>query len=97
MKRRITSHEIAVDQNAPETELRLKLSTYGYKFLTVTVMDGTVQAAFEEQDSEKSCNESFFVYQGDQAIRCPERYEYLASFALDGLLYHLYGSRNRQH
>lgn len=96
MNRRIKSHEITVDQNSPVTELRLKLSTLGFKFLTVTVIDGTIAATFEEQDSDKSCNESFFVFNGDQAIRCPERYEYLTSFTADGQVFHFFGYRTNR-
>src|SRR5262245_58208916 len=78
MNRVINAHQLTVDENNGHTELRLKLSTHGFRFLAVTVINGTITASFEEETSGGGANESFFVFKNGEPVRT--RLEYLATF-----------------
>lgn len=94
MNRVINSHQLAVDENNGHTELRLKLSTHGFRFLSVTVIHGLVSASFEEEDTGSGANETFFLFKNGETIRC--RQEYLATFVFNDEAYHLYGRRSNR-
>lgn len=91
MNRVIKAHELTVDENNGHTELRLKLSTRGFRFLAVTVINGVVTASFEEEDCGAAANEPFFLFKNGEGVRC--RHEYLATFVFNDEAYHLYGKR----
>lgn len=94
MNKVITAHQLTVDENTGHTELRLKLSTYGFRFLAVTVIQGTITASFEEEASGNGANESFFVFKNGEIVR--SRHEYLATFVYNDEAYHLYGKRSNR-
>lgn len=91
MNRVINPHQLTVDENNGHTELRLKLSTHGFRFLAVTVINGFVTASFEEEDTGSAANESFFLFKDGETVRC--RHEYLTTFVFNDEAYHLYGKR----
>lgn len=91
MNRKLRTIKIPIDQNRSSIEFRDKLSTLGFQFLAVTICGEVACATFLERDGGGEANQSFFLYTGDQAVRCPERNSHLASFVLDDKTYHLFG------
>ena len=90
MNRRINPHIVPVDENSDASEFRLKLSPRSFRFLSLAVKSGQVIASFEEEEVEKGCNQSFFLYRDGQVVRC--KGSFMASFTLGEHTYHLYGT-----
>lgn len=94
MNRTLRTIEIPIDENRNSIEFRAKLSTLEFQFLSVTVCGAAASITFLEREGGGEANQSFFLYTGDQSVRCPERNSHLASFVRGDETYHLFGLKS---